>query len=70
MAFFFNHIILREIYFVGLFTINSLIENLFDDNFTQVLNTFCYGWFIFQIYLVADGIMLILVLRRHLYGVM
>lgn len=70
MVFFFNHIILREIYFVGLFTINSLIENLFDDNFTQVLNTFCYGWFIFQIYLVADGIMLILVLRRHLYGVM
>lgn len=70
MFFFFNHIILREIYFVGLFTINSLIENLFNDNFTQVLNTFCYGWFIFQIYLVADGIMLILVLRRHLYGVM
>ena len=61
-----KHIIPREIYFVGLFIIRNLIENLFNGNFTQILNIFpmiiSYSKF------TLKQMVLIPVLRRHLYG--
>lgn len=64
-----EHITLRENYFVALLTISNLIENLPESNFTEDFNSFYYAHSIFQIYTEADGIMLIITLRRHLWSI-